>query len=162
VIVTGAGSTVAIDVAASAGAAGAGAADAATAFPVPAAWMTGAGAIRAAGFEDEEDEVLRFLATVGAAVFFGGSTTACGVAAGVAATGAGVTAYDAGTCARSTTGSARFGAGATAAGFDKRGTASAAPTITTTPASMNLARRVSRRAGADGRGAGDFAGGVTL
>jgi hypothetical protein len=58
VIVTGAGSTVARDVAARAGAAGAGAADATVAFPVPA-WATGIAAVRAAGFEDEEeDEVL--------------------------------------------------------------------------------------------------------
>jgi len=105
------------------------------------------------------------LAAFGAAVFFGGSTTACAVAGGVAATGAGatVTVYDdAGVCARSTTGSARFGVGATAAGLDKRGTANAAPTITTTPASMSLDRRVSRRAGADGRGAEVFAGDVTF
>jgi hypothetical protein len=104
------------------------------------------------------------LATLGAAGFFGGSTTACGVAAGVAATRAGatVTVYDdGGACARSTTGSARFGVGATAAGLDKRGTANAAPTITTTPASMSLARRVSRWGGANGRGAEDFAGDVT-
>ena len=58
VIVTGACSTVAMDVAASAGVAGAGAADAAVAFPVPA-WATGVATVRAAGFEDEEeDEVL--------------------------------------------------------------------------------------------------------
>jgi hypothetical protein len=44
-----------MDVAASAGVAGAGAA---VAFPVPA-WATGVATVRAAGFEDEEeDEVL--------------------------------------------------------------------------------------------------------
>ena len=73
------------------------------------------------------------MATLGAAGFFGGSTTACGVAAGVAATRAGatVTVYDdGGACAQIDDRSARFGVGRDCSGSrDKRGTANAAPTI---------------------------------